>query len=760
MKTQYRIFDFIKILICCSLLTIQGLASAQKAAVNDSTINADLFNMSLEELLNMEVVSASKKSEKASEAPATVHVISQQQILTRGYNYLDDLLMDIPEVEVQQQIEAETNGDMAIRGILGLNKFLILLDGHRITAPASSPHTIASNYSVANAERVEVIIGPASALYGVSAFSGIINIITKKSSSANGNLIASYGNYNTTDNAFFAGVGNDKVSFDLNGSLHYSNNPDMYNIYKDEFKWYNEEYSINGNMSDWGGPINTLKSGEAPKLWDKSTEGYTLNGTLRYKSSYIGFFTNAEEHSLATGVNPAKSIYSSDARIKNTLYTIYGGHDHKMANDKLTLSTQLQYSKAEIDPKTKYLNIYTHFEDGYKYSMEESFFFNEQASYTINENSDIIGGVQYQYINSIPKTSDLPRPYDTSLSADNQAIEYIGTDITNNEGTDLTIYQDIFQVKYHNIGAFAQYRLSILNDVIRITAGLRYDHNTRYGDTVNPRIGVVAMPTNRLTIKALFGTAFLEPSPYTAYQHYGSFRMNNEGTGLTSGFWHLPNPDLKPERLNTIETSISYKLSDKWNISMNSYINEMSNLIESAPSTAENWTFHDVGIGYIETPQNIGTANIYGGTLRVNTSQRFGENVKLYGSIAHSYTGGTVDGKPLNKIANNFIKSNIDLYVGKFSLGLSGIYRFARDFEIEEDDNVTRIESSESYTLINANIRYQALSNDKLNLSLFTKVNNVLNQKYYALYRNSSTEFAHSPQEPIRFRVGVQCTFK
>lgn len=154
--------------------------------------------LSLAEILNLEVVTASKTAEKISEAPATVYVFTHEMIVNAGYYSLDQLLEAVPEIELQNKAVAEYNNYYSIRGISGNDKFIVLLDGFRFNSPTGSPHVIATNYPLANAKRVEVILGPASALYGADAFGGVVNIITfDESDGAGGQVNASFGDFST-----------------------------------------------------------------------------------------------------------------------------------------------------------------------------------------------------------------------------------------------------------------------------------------------------------------------------------------------------------------------------------------------------------------------------------------------------------------------------------------------------------------------------------------------------------------------------------
>lgn len=135
-----------------------------------------------------------------------IYVVTENNIKNRGYRNLQDLLEDIPEIEIQKKSTSEFSNYFTFRGISGNEKFVILLDGVRINSTTGTPHVVGANYALVNAKQVEVILGPASALYGVDAFSGIVNIITRTGDEVDGgNIAASYGQFNTTNNSFVYG---------------------------------------------------------------------------------------------------------------------------------------------------------------------------------------------------------------------------------------------------------------------------------------------------------------------------------------------------------------------------------------------------------------------------------------------------------------------------------------------------------------------------------------------------------------------------
>ena len=157
----------------------------------------EILEMTLEELMEMDISSASKVKQKIREAPATVRVITADQILTRGYTTLEHALADLPGFQFRN-----INGFNTYSFLRGLpsqnNLILLLVDGIQVNELNSGGFYGGSQYNLANVERIEVVYGPSSALYGTNAVSGIINIITRKPEKPNsGHIGAALGNFST-----------------------------------------------------------------------------------------------------------------------------------------------------------------------------------------------------------------------------------------------------------------------------------------------------------------------------------------------------------------------------------------------------------------------------------------------------------------------------------------------------------------------------------------------------------------------------------
>ena len=171
--------------------------SAVLAAVPSAAFDADapggnpdeLLDMSLEELLDVEITSVSKRSQSLSTAPAAVFVISQQDMRRSGAQTIPDALRMVPGMNV-----AQIDGNkwaVTARGFNGryAAKLLVLIDGRSIYTPLfSGVWWDVQDISLDSIERIEVIRGPGATLWGANAVNGIINIITKSAAETHGGL--------------------------------------------------------------------------------------------------------------------------------------------------------------------------------------------------------------------------------------------------------------------------------------------------------------------------------------------------------------------------------------------------------------------------------------------------------------------------------------------------------------------------------------------------------------------------------------------
>ena len=151
----------------------------------------DVTSMSLEDLMNMQVTSVSKRSQKVADAAAAVFVITQEDIRRSGATSIPDALRMVPGLEVAQ-ID-QNKWAIGSRGFNGRfdNKLLVLIDGRSVYTPLfSGVYWNVQDVVLEDVDRIEVIRGPGATLWGANAVDGVINIITKSAKATQGGLVS------------------------------------------------------------------------------------------------------------------------------------------------------------------------------------------------------------------------------------------------------------------------------------------------------------------------------------------------------------------------------------------------------------------------------------------------------------------------------------------------------------------------------------------------------------------------------------------
>jgi outer membrane receptor protein involved in Fe transport len=151
----------------------------------------DLTQKSLEDLMNIQVTSVSKREQTTSQAAAAVFVISRDDIRRSGALNIPDLLRMVPGLDVAQ-IDA-SRWAVTARGFNGQfsNKLLVLIDGRAVYNPIfAGVFWDSQNVLLDNIERIEVIRGPGAAVWGSNAVNGVISIITRTATSTNGGFVS------------------------------------------------------------------------------------------------------------------------------------------------------------------------------------------------------------------------------------------------------------------------------------------------------------------------------------------------------------------------------------------------------------------------------------------------------------------------------------------------------------------------------------------------------------------------------------------
>jgi iron complex outermembrane receptor protein len=186
----------------------------------------NLADLSLEELANIQITSVSKKSESLANAPASIFVITGEDIRRSGATTLPEAVRLAPNLQVAR-VDAR-NYAITARGFNSPfeNKLLVLIDGRTVYTPLfSGVFWDAQDVVLEDIERIEVISGPGATLWGANAVNGVINVITKTAADTQGGLVAAGASKNEKNGVLrYGGVLNNGGHYRVYGK--YADNDD------------------------------------------------------------------------------------------------------------------------------------------------------------------------------------------------------------------------------------------------------------------------------------------------------------------------------------------------------------------------------------------------------------------------------------------------------------------------------------------------------------------------------------------------------
>jgi outer membrane receptor protein involved in Fe transport len=297
---------------------------------------------------------------------------------------------------------------------------------------------------------------------------------------------------------------------------------------------------------------------------------------------------------------------------------------------------------------------------------------------------------------------------------------------------------------------------------LTLTLGGRGDYNTRYGGTFNPRVGLVWQPTATSNVKVLYGSAFLAPSPYQQYLHYGSFYSTDGGDTYASEFWHLPNPDLQPQRRSTTEIAARQSLGASIEVWGSAFYSHLSDVIRESVDRADRYagTYKGWPVSLIEVSVNEGHGHTYGGTVGADLLRIFGTDRQISGRVSLSLADGRIDNGQdveIGGMAPVQMQMSADLTFDRWSvsprLSLVGTQRALA--VTPDATGVLRRQTLDGFALATVNVRRRILSR----LDAFVTVENALDARYRSINLrafNNPEELIGAPQNPRRIIAGVQ----
>lgn len=473
------------------------------------------------------VFSASKYEQKVTEAPSAVSIVTAAEIKRYGYRTLADLLRSLRSFHLSFDRATE------LVGVRGFNRpgdsnsrALLLVNGHRLNDNIFQAASVGTAFilDVDLIDRVEVVRGPSSSLYGNSAFFAVVNVITRRGRDLKGvEVAAEAGTHKTWRGRLSYGerlpgglemlLSGTRYESDGNGRLYYPefDSPDS-----------NNGVAEGADGDEFGSLFARLS------LFDLTLEGAFVE----------------REKGLPTA--PYGTVFN-DPRTGGESRQAYGrlSYEHRFAG-QLDLQAAVSY------------NLF-HSDGNYVYDYSE-----DATPFLVVNRDEFRGewwGGEFQLSRRLMERHRL----------------VLGGEFQNNfrqdqKNSDLAVYLDA-RNSSDNWGLFLQDEVQ-LRDNLTFSVGVRRDHYDSFGGTTNPRLALIYNPLAKTTLKLLYGEAFRAPNAFEQHYHDGLATQK-------------PNPDLQPEKIRTWEAVCEQYLGDHLRAVVSGFYYEIDDLINLALDPAD-----------------------------------------------------------------------------------------------------------------------------------------------------------------------------
>ena len=491
-----------------------------------------VFDIPLEELMQLEyttVFGASGYSQLVSEAPSSVTIVTAQDIQTYGWRSLDDILRSI------RGFYTTYDRNYAYAGTRGFGlpgdyntRLLLLLDGQRTADPVYGAAWVGTDFflDVDLIERVEVIRGPASSLYGTNAYFAVINVVTKSGASFDGVQVSGDVLSYDTQKArvtYGHGFGNGAEAL-VSASFFGSAGPRE--LFFEEF----DDPATNNGMAIEGDDENFQEFFASFEVGDFTLQGGRSWREKGFPTAAFGTVFNDRRnrtHDNQTFVHLEfeRPLGDDEARVLGRAF--FNQYDYEGI---------YIYDWAEEEGEEPFLVPNLDTVDGMAVGGELNY-----SRIVYDRHKFLFGGEAIYNIQQDQYNADVP--------VDDEPWVYLDDHRTS-----------------HTWALYAQDDVSLGNH-FRVNAGLRYDHYTAFGGTTNPRLALIFDPVPGTTLKALYGRAFRAPSAYELF-------YNDDGET------HKPAGVLEPEVINTFELVYEQLVGQHMRTTVSGFHYVTDNLIE------------------------------------------------------------------------------------------------------------------------------------------------------------------------------------
>ncbi|WP_461833591.1 TonB-dependent receptor plug domain-containing protein [Desulfothermus sp.] len=617
------------------------------------------------------VVTATRSPRSAEKVVADVDVVKEEDIKNSSATNIDDILRKLGGVDIRRYTDVGFGPPISvyIRGIGGSKKVMLMMDG----VPLNSPITGFLNFNqfqLSSIERVEVVKGPFSSLYGSNAMGGVINIISKKREKEGIDIVpmVRLGNFDFKEGGLSILGRKGKFFYSLNGDYrtidnHYRRDKEVDYIYNPATGGFNKRYKDVSKYSDYNDK----------RIFARCDYDFSDVTGITFTGNYMKAYTERG----TTVFLPVERKRDQD---KTSYFLNLSGHTTLF--NKLDLEARIFTNYDKSEAKLEHI-----IDNSAPFGPPFLFVYGDRDYWGRNVGAQIKASIPVKNFSYL------------TFGIDSNFIKAHWK----NTKEDGSVIGDVMDETMNTYAIYLQDEMEFYSRLL-ITLGARYDINSETEDSFSPKLGILYKLNDNISFRASVGRAFRAPN---LQELYSPTWMMIPGIPFKS------NPDLDPETVWSYELGTSIKFSDRFKFDLTGFYSKAEDLISAIIKA---------GIQRFENLNEVETDG-----FEIAMEGKIFSWLSSY--INYTYTHsveekrGRLDDMPLHQ-ANSGIRLTHEFGPKKrFTTSLDARYYGSRFFK---DRKTQKKIDLDSFTVLDFNMRFELF--DRLGIQM--AVTNITDEDY------------------------------
>jgi len=539
-----------------------------------------------------QVTSVSKSAESLREAPATVVVVTGDEIERRGYLDLEQLLHDLPGFDVNR-----TNGDIYShiyqRGYYDAynSRLLLLVDGVEQNDLTQGTQYLSRQYPLTNIDRVEVVYGPASTMYGANAYTGVISVITRDAPA----IVSENKRFGLVGHVTAGGYGSaaadmtaagitsgGTMAWSIAGRFQDGKERDLSKFDAWDYTYRNLDYAellpgVNAAGLQLARQVDQAFIRKNGLGFDDRAKNWGVNAKVQISNLTLGLQSWRSQEGVASGYGA--SLFGGSSTYTPEMTALYLRYSARLSMGTLNVFTR--YRQSSLDPNASEFDLMAIYENGVLGSND--LLPRSCGAAVCPPNAGILFRINGRAL-STQLRSEVSMAWQPSETLSGvTGVEFAKSTIQSQYDQFFGgIEQGSSSRNFHTDTALWGQGAWKPRPSLRFIAAGRLSNNkiddssesavTGFGSIFTPRVGVIYTPgSKRLVLKAIYSEAFKDP---TDTEKFGGVVFPRVGAFQTS-----VNVNLRPERVRNTEVSAGWEPDERTSVQLSAYRAHYSGVI-------------------------------------------------------------------------------------------------------------------------------------------------------------------------------------